>query len=117
MERTGAYGQPVDHRREGTWTVGVVKAAPVTHGPGRKTDRAEARWLANRRRYGWWPARLRPPEAQRDLRDLTRDRPPVGQERTREVNRVPGVRERAPAHWRRARRLAGACRGGRWWRP
>jgi len=46
-------------------------------------------------RYGWLQASFIPPGPQRDWRDLTRSRMKLGQERTREVNRVPGVLERA----------------------
>src|SRR5262249_56040868 len=40
-------------------------------------------------------ARFIPPQGQRDLRDLTRYRTKLVQERSREVNRVQGVLERA----------------------
>ena len=50
MESTGAYGKPVYHLLEGTCTVFLVNAAHVKNVPGRKTDRAEARWLAKLRR-------------------------------------------------------------------
>jgi transposase len=61
MERTGASWTPVDNLREGTCPVLVVHAAQVKHGPGRTTDRADARWLANLRRYGVLPASVSPP--------------------------------------------------------
>jgi transposase len=50
MESTGEDWNPVDHLLKGTCTVFLVNAAPVKHGPGRKTDRAAARWLAQRMR-------------------------------------------------------------------
>jgi transposase len=46
-------------------------------------------------RYGLLQPRFIPPQGQRDRRDLTRDRTKVVQERSREVNRVQGVLERA----------------------
>jgi len=46
-------------------------------------------------RYGLLQASFIPPIAQRDLRDLTRYRTKLVQERAREVNRVQGVLERA----------------------
>jgi hypothetical protein len=61
MARTGAYGQPVDTLLEGPCPVGLGNAAPVKHVPGRKTDRAEARWLAQLRRQGVRPASWIPP--------------------------------------------------------
>jgi hypothetical protein len=65
----------------------------------RKTDRADARRLAKRMRHGLRQASVIPAAAQRDLRDLTRDRTKLVQEWTREVNRVPGVLERANITW------------------
>jgi transposase len=46
-------------------------------------------------RYGLLAASFIPPQGQRDLRDLTRYRTKLVQERSREVNRVQGVLERA----------------------
>ncbi len=95
MESTGEYWTPVYHLLEGTCTVFLVNAAHVKNVPGRKTDRADARWLAKLMRYGWRQASVIPPLEQRDLRDLTRYRTKVVQERTREINRGQGVLERA----------------------
>ncbi len=63
--------------------------------PGRKTDKADARWLAKLMRFGFLQASFIPPQGQRDGRDLTRYRTKLVQERVREVNRVQGVLERA----------------------
>jgi len=46
-------------------------------------------------RFGLLQARVIPPKGQRDLRDLTRYRTKLVQERVREVHRVQGVLERA----------------------
>jgi transposase len=95
IARTGEYWKPVSNLLEGTFTVFVVHAAHVKHVPGRKTDKTEARWLAKLRRYGLLQASFLPPQGQRDLRDLTRYRTKVVQARSREVNRIQGVLERA----------------------
>jgi transposase len=95
MESTGEYWRPIYNWLEGTLAVFLVNAAHVKQGPGRKTDTADAQWLAKLRRYGLLQASFIPPEPQRDLRDLTRYRMKLVQERTREVNRVQGVLERA----------------------
>lgn len=95
MESTGEYWKPVYNLLEGTCTVFLVNAAHVKNVPGRKTDRADARWLAKLMRYGLLQASFIPPVEQRDLRDLTRYRAKLVQERSREVNRVQGVLERA----------------------
>jgi transposase len=95
MASTGESWKPVYNLLEGTCTVFLVNAAHVKNVPGRKTDRADARWLAKLMRYGLLQASFMPPVEQRDLRDLTRYRTKLVQERTREINRVPGVLERA----------------------
>jgi transposase len=80
---------------EGNFQVFLVNAAHARRVPGRKTDTADARWLAKLMRYGLLQASFIPPQRQRDLRDLTRSRTKLVQERSREVNRVQGVLERA----------------------
>jgi transposase len=72
-----------------------VTATHVKNVPGRKTDKADARWLAKLMRFGLLQASFIPPKGQRDLRELTRYRTKLVQERVREVNRVQGVLERA----------------------
>ena len=44
MESTGEYWQPVYNLLEGTGEVCLVNAAHVKNVPGRKTDKADARW-------------------------------------------------------------------------
>ena len=95
MESTGAYWTPVYNLLEGTFTVFLVNAAHVKNVPGRKTDKADARWLAKLMRFGLLQASFIPPQGQRDVRDLTRYRTKLVQERVREVNRLQGVLERA----------------------
>jgi transposase len=95
LESTGEYWKPVVNLLEGSCEVCLVNAAHVQQGPGRKTDKADARWLAKLRRYGLLKASFIPPQGQRELRDLTRYRLKVVQERSREINRVQGVLERA----------------------
>jgi transposase len=95
MESTGEYWRPIYNLLEGNFTVLLVNAAHVKQVPGRKTDKADARWLAKLMRYGLLAASCIPPQGQRDWRDLTRYRTKLVQERSREVNRVQGVLERA----------------------
>ena len=95
MESPGEYWTPVYNRLEGTFTVFLVNAAHVKNVPGRKTDKADARWLAKLMRFGLLQASFIPPQGQRDVRDLTRYRTKLVQERVREVNRLQGVLERA----------------------
>jgi transposase len=95
MESTGEYWRPVYNLLEGDFTVFLVNAAHVKQVPGRKTDKNDARWLAKLMRYGLLQASFIPPQGQRELRELTRYRTKLVQERSREVNRVQGVLERA----------------------
>jgi transposase len=95
MESTGEYWKPVFNLLAGTVQVFLVNASHVKRVPGRKTDKADARWLAKLMRYGLLQASFIPPAGQRDLRDVTRYRTKLVQERSREVNRVQGVLERA----------------------
>jgi transposase len=95
MESTGEYWKPVFNLLEGTFAVVLVNAAHVKQVPGRKTDKADARWLAKLMRYGLLQASFIPSPGQRERRDLTRYRTKLVQESSREVNRVQGVLERA----------------------
>lgn len=95
MESTGEYWRPVYNLLEGHVTIFLVNAAHVKQVPGRKTDKADARWLAKLMRHGLLQASFIPPQPQRDLRHLTRYRTKLVQERSRAVNRLQGVLERA----------------------
>src|SRR5262249_58527845 len=86
----GVYWHPVYNLLEGHFTVLLVNAAHVKNVPGRKTDKADARWLAKLLRHGLLQASFIPPRGQRDVRDLTRYRTKLVQERAREVNRGQG---------------------------
>ena len=66
MESTGEYWKPVYNILEGDFTVFLVNAAHVKTVPGRKTDRADARWLAKLMRHGLLQASFIPPVEQRD---------------------------------------------------
>ena len=52
MESTGEYWHPVSNLLEGHFTVLLVNAAHVKNVPGRKPDKADARWLAKLLRHG-----------------------------------------------------------------
>jgi transposase len=72
MASTGESWRPVYNLLKGTAPIFLVNAAYVKQVPGRKTDKADARWLAKLMRYGLLQASSIPPQGQRDLRDLTR---------------------------------------------
>lgn len=95
MESTGEYWKPVFNLLEGNVEVILVNAQHVKQVPGRKTDVKDAEWLAELLAYGLLKASFIPAQGQRDLRDLTRTRVTLVQERARVVNRLQQVLEQA----------------------
>src|SRR5258708_8323954 len=63
--------------------------------PGRKTDVKDSQWLADLLRHGLLSASFIPPAPIRQLRDLTRYRKTLVQERAQEINRLQKVLETA----------------------
>lgn len=95
MESTGEYWKPVYNLLEGEFEVILVNASHVKQVPGRKTDVKDAEWLAELLSYGLLKASYIPAKPQRDLRDLTRHRVNLVQERARVVNRLQKTLEQA----------------------
>src|SRR5512139_2207190 len=96
MESTGVYWKPVYYTREdGFPEVLLVNATHVAKVPGRKTDVADCVWIAQLLECGLLRGSFVPPPAIRELRDLTRYRKTLIQDRTREVNRLHKVLEDA----------------------
>jgi transposase len=95
MESTGDYWKPVYNLLEDDFEALLVNAQHVKHVPGRKTDVCDAEWLAELLLHGLLTASFIPPKPQRALRDLTRYRNKLIQERTRVVNRVQKLLEGA----------------------
>lgn len=95
MESTGDYWKPVYNVLEDTFHVLVVNAKHVKHVPGRKTDVKDSEWLAELMMHGLLTASFVPPKPQRALREMTRYRTTLVQERTRLVNRVQKLLEGA----------------------
>lgn len=92
MEATGVYWKPVFYRLEDDgFDPKVVNAAHVKNVPGRKTDRADALWLAKLAEHGLLRASFVPPPDIRQLRDLTRYRKTQSNERTRVAQRIEKV--------------------------
>jgi hypothetical protein len=112
MESTGEYGKPVYNLLEGTCTVFLVNVAHVKHMPGQKTDRADARWLAN---MACCRRALFPPRSNGicgTSRAIARSWCRSG------VGRSTGckVSWSAPtSRWRRWRRILWGCRAGPSW--
>src|SRR5919107_1540296 len=78
---------------EGSFTVLVVNAHHIKTVPGRKTDVKDAEWIADLLRHGLLKSSFIPPLPQRDLRDLTRQRTNLVQDRARVVNQLQKVLE------------------------
>ena len=80
---------------EGRFALVLGNAQHVKAIPGRKTDVKDSEWLAQLLRHGLVPASFVPERPQRELRELTRYRTSLVQERAREVNRLQKVLEGA----------------------
>jgi transposase len=93
MEATGEFWKPVFNILEGSVEVWLVNAHQVKNVPGRKTDVKDAEWLADLLRHGLVRPSFIPPLPQRDLRDLTRQRMVLVQDRATVVNRLQKVLE------------------------
>lgn len=96
MESTGSYWKPVWAVLEDRdFDLLLVNARHVKQVPGRKTDVADAAWLAQLLEVGLLKGSFVPPPVIRQLRDLTRYQKRLIQDRTREANRVGKVLEDA----------------------
>ena len=95
MESTGVFWKPVFNLLEGEFEVLLVNPREVKQVPGRKTDTGDAAWLAELLQCGLLKGSFIPPAPQRQLRDLTRYRTTLVQERARILNRLQKVLEDA----------------------
>jgi transposase len=95
MESTGVYWKPVYNILAGKFELLVVNAAHIKAVPGRKTDVKDAEWIAELLQHGLLKASFIPDQAQQELRDLTRTRTILSDERTASVNRLQKILEDA----------------------
>lgn len=96
MEATGQYWKPVWYvLEERGFALKLVNARHVKILPGRKTDVADAAWLAELLEHGLLRGSFVPPAAIRELRDLTRYRKRLVQAHTAEGQRVEKTLEDA----------------------
>src|SRR5437762_3510350 len=96
LESTGVYWRPVfnvleDQQR----TLLLVNPQHMRAVPGKKTDLKDAEWIADLLRHGLLRPSFIPPAPIRALRDLTRYRKTLVQERTNEANRLHKTLESA----------------------
>src|SRR5262245_52203231 len=93
MESTGEYWKPLYNILESSFTFLIVNAQHIKNVPGRKTDVKDAQWIADLLCHGLVRGSFIPPQPQRDLRDLTRQRTNLVRDRATVVNRLQKVLE------------------------
>lgn len=92
MEATGVYWKPVFYGLEGmVEEVWLCNAHHVRNVPGRKTDLADAAWLADVVAHGMVRPSMVPPSPIRELRELSRYRKTLVTERGKEIQRLEKV--------------------------
>lgn len=94
MESTGSYWKPVYNiLEEEHIPIMIVNAQHIKGVPGRKADVKDAEWIADLVRHGLVKASYIPNREQRELREMTRYRQEMIEERARELNRIQAVLE------------------------
>jgi transposase len=94
MESTGVYWKPVFNLVEGVCDeVLLVNAQHIKQVPGRKTDVKDAEWIADLYAHGLLKGSFIPPAPIRDLRELTRYRVKLIQQRADQCNRIQKLLE------------------------
>jgi len=88
MESTGAYWKPIYYVLEEAFTCVLVNPVHMAQVPGRKTDVQDCVWIAQLLEHGLLRGSFVPPTPIRELRDLTRYRKTITQERSRAINRL-----------------------------
>ena len=81
MESTGVFWKPIYNLLEGRFTMLLVNARHLKQVPGRKSDVRDCQWIAQLLQYGLLKDSFIPPRSQRELRDLTRHRTQLVEER------------------------------------
>lgn len=95
MESTGVYWKPVWNLLEDRVKVMLVNPEQTKQTPGRKTDVKDGRWIAQLLSCGLLRASFVPAQGQRDLRDLTRARTSLLQDKAQIANRLQKILEDA----------------------
>jgi len=95
MESTGVYWKPVWNLLEGDFELVLANARHIKAVSGRKTDVHDCEWIADLLRHGLIRPSFVPSREQRELRELTRYRTSLVQERSAEVNRLQKTLEGA----------------------
>ena len=93
LESTGVYWKPIYHVLVGVVEVFIGNAYDMRRRPGKKTDKADAMWIAELLAHGLIQPSFIPPPEIRALRDLTRTRVALIQTRTQAKNRIQAMLE------------------------
>jgi transposase len=88
LESSGVYWKPLFNVLEDAIEVILANARHIKNVPGRKTDVKDCEWLAQLLRHGLIKGSFIPPKPIRQLRDLTRYRQKLVQQRAAEINRL-----------------------------
>lgn len=88
LESSGVYWKPVFNILEDSMEVILANARHIKNVPGRKTDVKDCEWIAQLLRHGLIKGSFIPPRPIRELRDLTRYRKKLIQQRSSELNRI-----------------------------
>ena len=96
MESTGVFWKPIYNLLEepalslpkGHFELLLVNAQHIKAVPGRKTDVKDAEWIADLLQHGLLRPSFIPPAPQREVRELTRYRTSLIEERSRTINRL-----------------------------
>lgn len=91
MEATGVYWKPVFYALEDVMECWLLNARHLRNVPGRKTDMADAAWIAQLVEHGLVRPSFVPPRPIRELRNLTRYRKAQIEERAREAQRLDKI--------------------------
>lgn len=95
MESTGVYWKPVWQALEGHFELILANPFQIKTVPGRKTDARDSQWITELLAHGLIRPSFVPPRETRDLRDLTRYRVKLVEERNRVHNRIHKILEDA----------------------
>jgi transposase len=88
MEATGVYWKPVWNILEGSFQLLLVNPQHLKSIPGKKTDFKDGERIADLLQHGLLRGSFVPPQAIRELRDLTRMRAKLAQERSSVISRI-----------------------------
>lgn len=95
MESTGVYWKPIWNLLEEEFDLELINAEHIKKVPGRKTDVKDSEWIAELLQHGLVRGSFVPVQPQRDLRELTRHRAGLSEDKARVANRLQKVLEDA----------------------